>query len=773
VTEESGTDNDPDAQQRLEELKFWFSDETPEELKAALQKRGLPSAETIINVQTDLTPDGAYGKGWIVLFKDAVVVAHAAGADCEISDFFRFEDITGLEAVMAVGGGTLEARNGARRRTILRFSNARARPIGLFAKKFRELRETGVLKQEDDDDAPKKCPDCGRVLEEDNTVCVKCLKKGHVVGRVIGYAKGFWPYMAIMVACMILQSLAEVLAPQITRTLYDGILSPTDKPEAFTMLRWGATLGMSPLVTVIAVMTALLALGVGCAIISEYASIYMGTTLVDKIRRELFDHVQAMEISFFDKFRTGVLISRIDSDTRAFERLLTEVLKDIGQASVMLVVMVVIMFGMNWKLALIALVPAPVLGPLSVWVFRRMMPIWHTLRERQARLTAILSDTVSGMRVVKAFAQENREIARFAAKSIAVRDSTMNVEYNFAIIFPILGLISQVGRLLVYFYGGLSVMNGSLTPGTLIAFIMYTHMFYGPFERLLRSNRWLTRTASAAQRIFEILDREPETDPEEVLARPETIKGEVEFRKVWFGYDPLKPVLKGLDLHVKPGEMIGLVGRSGVGKTTVTNLILNFYKADEGEILIDGIPLNKLHPEALRSQIGVVPQDCYLFNGTVAENIAYAHPKAGREEIIKAAIAANAHDFIMELPDGYDTNVGERGGRLSMGQRQRISIARAILHNPRILILDEATSSVDTDTENLIQEALARLVENRTTFAIAHRLSTLKTSDRLIVIKDGEIAEIGTHDELISMKGEYFRLIDLQSKMHQLVAVGG
>jgi len=296
-------------------------------------------------------------------------------------------------------------------------------------------------------------------------------------------------------------------------------------------------------------------------------------------------------------------------------------------------------------------------------------------------------------------------------------------------------------------------------------------MFYGPLQFLNRVGEWLSRMLASAERVFDILDSEPDVQEAEEAVRIPRIEGRVQFQDVTFGYDKHKPVLRNINLDVTPGEMIGFVGHSGAGKSTMINLICRFYDADEGQILIDGVPIKKIPQQDLRSQIGVVLQDTFLFNGTIAENIRYAKPGATIEEIMAAAKAANAHDFIVQKPDGYDTPVGERGQSLSGGERQRIAIARAILHNPRILILDEATSAVDTDTEKQIQDAITRLVKDRTTFAIAHRLSTLRNAHRLVVLKEGKVEEVGTHAELLEKKGEFHRLVEMQQEMSRIRAV--
>jgi ATP-binding cassette, subfamily B, bacterial len=375
------------------------------------------------------------------------------------------------------------------------------------------------------------------------------------------------------------------------------------------------------------------------------------------------------------------------------------------------------------------------------------------------------------VRVVKAFAQEEREIARFHPRSHELALAGITAEQTWMTVFPVLSFVTSTGALLVWYAGGRQVLAGEITLGTLVTFIAYLGMFYGPLQFLNRISEWLSRALASAERVFDVLDSEPDVREAEDAVPIPRIEGRVEFRNVTFGYDKHKPVLKGVSLEVAPGEMIGFVGHSGAGKSTMINLICRFYDVDDGQILVDGIDIRQIRQQDLRGQIGIVLQDTFLFNGTIAENIGYAKPGATPEEIMAAAKAANAHDFIVEKPDGYDTIVGERGQQLSGGERQRISIARAILHNPRILILDEATSSVDTDTEKQIQDAIARLIKGRTTFAIAHRLSTLRNADRLVVLKEGKVEEVGTHAELLEKKGEFHRLVEMQQEMSRIQAV--
>lgn len=400
----------------------------------------------------------------------------------------------------------------------------------------------------------------------------------------------------------------------------------------------------------------------------------------------------------------------------------------------------------------------------------RLWPRWWHLR---GLLNSAIHDNLSGIRVVKAFASEDREIERFHPISSELSRAGIRTEQTWLTMFSVLTFTTGLGAIIVWSVGGMEVLRGTLTLGTLLTFIAFLSIFYGPLQFANRFSEWLGRALAAADRVFEILDSSPSV-PEAADPVPiGGIDGHVEFKNVTFGYDLHNPVLKNLSLTVKPGEMIGLVGHSGAGKSTTINVLCRLYDVNEGQICIDGIDVRKIRQKELRSQIGLVMQDTFLFNGTIAENISYSKSGATREEIIEAAKAANAHDFISAKPDGYDTIVGERGNTLSGGERQRISIARAILHNPRILVLDEATSAVDTDSEKQIQDAIARLTKGRTTFAIAHRLSTLRYADRLVVIKEGEIQEVGTHDELLEKKGEFHRLVEMQQEMSRIKAVGG
>ncbi|MAF10168.1 ABC transporter [Candidatus Poribacteria bacterium] len=490
--------------------------------------------------------------------------------------------------------------------------------------------------------------------------------------------------------------------------------------------------------------------------------------IVSDIRTELYAKLHSLSLRFFDKRKTGTVISHITEDSSRLQFFLLESLSFIVIDMLMLFGIGIMLFWLNWRLACFVLIPVPMIIFGAGWFWKRVRSLWHRAYRRSSKLYDVVGDSVSGIRVVRAFGRQTGEVERFGEANVDSRDYFINAERMWATYYPILGFTVTLGSLIVWYAGGLQVLSGDISLGRLMAFQSYLGMFYGPLRHISPVINWASRSMTAAERIFEVIDSEAEQEDDGTLVSVPSVAGEVQFTNMTFGYDAHKPVLRDINLHVKPGEMIGLVGHSGAGKSTMINLICRFYEPDSGLLEIDGVDITQIRLEDLRRQIGVVLQEPYLFSGTIAENIAYAHPDASMEQVIAAAKAANAHEFVVKFPDGYDTQVGERGGRLSGGERQRISISRAILHNPRILILDEATSSVDVQTEQKIQQAIDRLVQNRTTFAIAHRLSTLRNADRLLVLDKGKAVECGSHEDLMEQKGVYFKLVETQRKVSEI-----
>lgn len=502
----------------------------------------------------------------------------------------------------------------------------------------------------------------------------------------------------------------------------------------------------------------------------------LGEQVACDLRTHLYEHLQKLSVSFFSKEKTGSIISRISSDTDRIWDFIAFGVVEVSLSAITLLGLSGILFYLDWKLALVLIIPVPFLIFAIYFNGTQMNRLFLRCWRKWSRMTDVLSDTIPGIRVVKAFNQEEHEKAKFGRRNSAFTKEAFAVHQQWTAFWPLLILCMHVMALLVWVFAlPRLVRNGpasSLSPGTFLSFLLYMGMFFQPIEIFGQMARVLNRATSSAHRIFELLDAETHLDEKTPCIQLQQVKGRVTFRNVTFGYDQVRPILKGVTFDIEEGEMIGLVGPSGAGKTTIINLIANFYEPTGGVIQIDGVDIREMDIGHYRRQIGMVLQDPYLFHGSVLENIRYGMPKASNDEVIAAAHAANAHDFVCKLPYGYDTVVGERGHTLSGGERQRVSIARAILHNPRILILDEATSSVDTETERKIQEALDRLVSGRTVFAIAHRLSTLTKANRLFVVKEGRIVEQGTHHELLKKTdGVYRKLHQMQRELHELYAV--
>jgi ATP-binding cassette subfamily B protein len=492
----------------------------------------------------------------------------------------------------------------------------------------------------------------------------------------------------------------------------------------------------------------------------------VGTQITSDLRKQLFRRLNELSVDYYDRHNVGTLVSRVSYDTEAMKDFVRQSIQGLIAQMLVLVVTGVMLFTLSWKLALLTLLPAPIVVFASTFYWRRIYPRYYRVWEGWSRMNGSLSSILSGMRVVKAFGQESREEVRYAKTNDYVRDSTRGVEYTTSVFNPVMGLIFGMGGLIVWVVGGSTVIRGAgLSLGSLMAFLNYLGMFYAPMTNLSQLTDWVTRFLTAAQRVFEIMDTSPQITPSKKPTRLPDPKGHIVFDHVTFGYNRHEPVIKDISFEIQPGEHVGIVGKSGSGKTTLVNLLARFYDVEEGRILVDGLDVREIDPNDLRRAIGIVLQESFLFRGTIYANIVYGNLEAKPDEVLAAAKAANAHDFIIRHPLGYDTYIGERGAGLSGGERQRASIARALLYEPKVLILDEATSNVDTESEQLIQEALSRYTRGRTSIAIAHRLSTLKTSDRIIVMEHGTIVEMGTHEDLLALGGLYHRLVKIQTEL--------
>ena len=514
----------------------------------------------------------------------------------------------------------------------------------------------------------------------------------------------------------------------------------------------------------IGVSLAILVARVTLSVIRQWNCVKLGSSITMSLRKKLYSKIQILSLSFINNRRPGELMNRVSRDTGEIRRFMEEVFGAMFSTLLTMIVSLIMMFTISWQMTLLSIAFIVVVIILTRLFWHRIHTIFHRQWLKYDDLHSSLQDIISGMRIVKSFGQEERESKKFTQKTVEFAAIQKRNETFWAVFFPILNFFMGLGTYLAIYYGGIDVLNGRLTAGQLLEFLTYGGYLFGPLSWMTGLPRSIMQMITSMNRIYDILDEEPMLKNKDDC-KSFDIKGNFKVENISFGYQSYEPVIENVSFEVKEGEMIGLVGASGAGKSTMINLLMRLYDVDQGRILLDGCDLRDMNTESLHEQLGVVLQETFLFSGSILANIMFAKQDATFEEVIRAAKAANAHDFICKTPEGYNTYVGEHGYNLSGGERQRISIARAILNNPRLLILDEATSSLDTESEFLIQQALDRLIEGRTTFAIAHRLSTLRNADRLIVMDDHGIAEIGTHNELLEKKGLYYGLVEAQLKM--------
>ncbi len=743
----------------------------PEEVKQHIE--GLTDSPNIrLSVESDLSPDGEIGTQWLVSTEDRLYVISPDHGTPIVSRDLTLKDVLGVKAEAQVGSGCLIANIKGEFVPLIRYSNAMTKEFGYAAKRIEALAKGEEPPVATEDDRTRRCAKCAFPLETGSDICPNCVNRARAMRRLLKYVE---PYkkLTIVAGTLMLASQAMQLAPPyLTKVLVDDIFRKAEPfkgraPEALRL----DMLHMLGLIVLALIATKAIATVMG--VFQSRITAYLGSKMIHDIRMELYGALERLTVAFFDKRQTGSVISRVSQDTNALQEFLAFDIQYIASNTLLLIFVLGLMFQQNWKLAALTILPAPFASLAAMLIFTRLRWVFRRVWHRWSKLHSVMSDSLQGLRVVKAFAQEDKEIGRFQRRSSDLAQASMHAEQTWATLLPIMWFVLSSGQFIVWYAGGRGVIDSGLTTGTLIMFIGCIGMLYGPLQIVTRMWDWIGRCLAASERVFEIMDSpREESDPDHQVHIPD-MEGSVKFNKVKFGYDKHNPVLQEIDFEIKPGEMIGLVGQSGAGKSTMINLLARFYLAQEGSIEIDGVDIRKINLEDLRRQIGMVPQESYLFSGTIYDNIAYSKPSATLEQVIRAAKAANAHDFIVGFPDGYETQVGERGQSLSGGERQRIAIARAVLHDPKILILDEATSSIDSATEKQIQQALNRLVKNRTTFAIAHRLSTLANADRLLVLEKGKQVEMGTHEELVKKGGAYAKLVESQLEMAKNIGVGG
>jgi ATP-binding cassette subfamily B protein len=732
-------------------------------------EQAAPGQSVRLGEQSDLSADGRFGEQWVVVTdRQVLVVAREDGA-YRVTRAIELAGVDTFETVELSGVGVLEAVAGGKRMCMVSYSDARGPAFEKFKWALNRLQGRTAC----DEPEPRKqtvCPTCSKPIPAGLTRCPRCTPRSRTLVKILKLA---WPHRTLLAVVLLLTALGTLCGlaiPYASKIFIDFVFKPDPDTGGFPYRHWHL-----PAVAVMFLAFAAQNLLSG---LQERAAGLVGFRSLYDLRAVLYERIQGLSLSFFDRHHTGAIMARVNQDTAELQRLMVDFAPMSLDCLLMVLGVGIGLVLLSWRLTIFVVFPIV----MVILLLRIFIPRVHSMFNRyyrhRASLSALVNDSLSGVRVVKAFGQESVELQRFDTKSSIYRDSGIALLKRWSMIHPFMHFLIMCGTVTVWLVGGRLMFRdptapGHMTIGDVVAYAGYLAMFYRPVFMLTRMSQLITNALSAAHRVFDIIDTEPEIkDAPDAVPMPD-MEGRVEFRNTVFGYEAHRPVIKGLSVTVNPREKIGLVGKSGVGKSTMINLLCRLYDVDQGSIQVDGIDIRNIRYADLRKHIAVVLQDSFLFSGTLYDNIRYARPDATREEVIEAAIAARAHDFIIERADGYDTEVGERGDTLSGGEKQRIAIARAILRNPRILILDEPTSSVDVETEKQIQEALATLTKDRTTFAIAHRLSTLRDCDRLLVIEDGKVVEEGSHEELLARKGTFYRLASMQGELQQIVAIGG
>ena len=760
--------------------------------KGLVKALGKSSAAVLSSACADIGRDGELRRTYLILTTESLYIAvYPPDGQTYFSgrtprglpdDDVPFEllsyplsELSEPKLIHQVVGGLLAVSVSGEETWLCRFSGMRTRDMRSFCDRL--ARAVAVKGEFDAPEEPPEqeaayCPKCGQPYpEKGRAVCPRCMVKRTVFLRILRYFSAYKLRVAVMLLCIAASGVLNALWPYLTGTvLYDGVLAK----DAALAARFGVDgdyallLGLLVLAMVLTRLTSQV-----ISVLHGRMTAYIVPGVTARIKNNVFSAMQRLSIQFYSRRQTGGLMQRVNGDANEVMHFFIDGLPYLLLNVVMLCVSAGVMLWLDWRLALAALFLLP---PLFIVSIKLLPRLFHAYGRRSRVMRSIysrLNDSISGARVVKAFGQEDYENRRFSGVNNQVRDAELGVVRNQNRFSAAYTVGRELPALLVWCTGAFIILSsrGAFTYGRLLTFVNYLAMLQGPMVFFSHLFQWWSNSMNAAQRIFEIIDAKPDVTESPSAVRLQ-LKGDIELRNVSFSYEPNRPALSDVSFHVRPGEMLGIVGRSGAGKSTLVNLISRLFDTESGEILLDGVNIRELSFSSLRGAVAMVSQETYIFIGTVAENIAYAKPGASSFEILRAAAAADAHRFICLLPDGYDTLVGEGGRQLSGGERQRLSIARAILADPRILVLDEATSAVDTETEQAIQASLDRLIKGRTTLSIAHRLSTLRNADRLIVLDQGRLVEQGTHAELMAQKGIYHRLYMLQTKALAMKGAG-
>jgi ATP-binding cassette subfamily B protein len=734
----------------------------------AAEEAGLTGADCLFSIWSDLDLQGRATDVWLVVCKARAAALEDDGhGGRRVSGPFPIAEVEKVRMLQTVGSAFLQFMVGGLYVDVVRFSNAE-RELFHRARLQIERLVRGEPVQEDALTRPSEltCPKCGLPLPSKGATCPRCQAKHGILVRSVALMKPYQNYIIGLLVMMLVRVALSLVPPYLVKSLVDGVLQPpAGRPPPENpggVLLWFVVALMS----VNAVM-AVLNVAIG------RTSTTVGTRITKDMREMLQAKLIKLDVAYYDRNSVGSLMSRVLYDTDYFQGFVDQVAGGFLLNLMTVVAITVVLFVLNWHLALLVLLPVPLVVVGTVFLWKHLYPRYHPVWDSQSKMSQLLSGLLSGIRLVKAFGQERREEERFSQSAQYMLRARRNLQLSLATFNPIMGFVFGLGGLIIWYAGGKQVLEGRLggagmTLGGLMAFLSYLGMFYAPIQILTQFSNWVTGFVSAGQRIFEVMDAEVVLPPNPDAVRVPAMLGKIELRNVTFGYDPHTPVLKNVSVTIEPGQYIGIVGKSGSGKTTLVNLICRFYDVQQGQVLIDDQDVREISQDDLHAQVALVLQEPFLFRSTIRNNVAYGKPDATPHEVIDAAKAANAHDFIARMPAAYDRKVGERGAGLSGGERQRVTIARALIRDPRVLILDEATSSVDTESEQEIQKALAVLGRGRTTIIIAHRLSTLKNADRIFVMDEGQVVESGSHEELMAKQGLYYKLVRIQTELTRL-----